>query len=68
MKAEPNAKVTVLEAMPEPGGRTRSKLINGAIYDFGAEWVGNPQKYALALAERAKNDCEPQFEKGTKIL
>lgn len=54
--------------MDQPGGRTRSIDINGAIYDLGAEWVGHPQKYTLELAERAGNVSEPQFDKGTKIL
>ena len=51
----PGLKVTVLEAMPEVGGRTRSVKVNGVFYDLGAEWIGHPQKYAIELAKRAQN-------------
>ncbi len=50
LKAKPDCKVTVLEAMDQVGGRTRSVDINGAIYDLGAEWIGPQQKYAIELA------------------
>ena len=53
LKAMPNTKVTVLEALPEVGGRTRSVKLNGVFYDLGAEWIGYPQKYAIELAKRA---------------
>lgn len=55
MKAEPKCKVTILEAMSAPGGRTRTISINGTKYDMGAEWVGPPQKFVQELAKRAKN-------------
>lgn len=40
LKANPEADVTILEAMEGPGGRTRSIDINGATYDLGAQWIG----------------------------
>lgn len=47
LRANPEAEVTVLEAMAEPGGRTKSVQINGATFDLGAQWVGHPQKYSI---------------------
>lgn len=45
LRNSPDSSVLVLEAMSEPGGRTRSKKINGAFFDFGGQWFGPPQKY-----------------------
>ncbi len=50
LKGQPGCKVTVLEAMDQVGGRTRSVEANGAIYDLGAEWIGPQQKYVIELA------------------
>lgn len=47
LKESPKAKVTVIQAMPQAGGRTRSIEIEGAIFDLGGQWVGDPQKYTL---------------------
>jgi hypothetical protein len=33
--------------MSEPGGRTKSIKINGAVFDLGAQWIGHPQKYVI---------------------
>ncbi len=41
--------------MSEPGGRTKSISIKGAVFDLGGQWVGPPQKYVLDLARRAKS-------------
>lgn len=46
LRGHPKAKVTVIEAMAEAGGRTRSIQIEGATFDLGAQWIGDPQKYA----------------------
>jgi phytoene dehydrogenase-like protein len=42
--------------MSEPGGRTKSISMNGAVFDLGAQWIGHPQKYTIELAERSKNE------------
>ena len=68
LKADPSADVTVLEAMSEVGGRTRSIKMNGVFYDLGAQWIGYPQKYTIDLASRANNETIDQFHQGTKIL
>lgn len=54
--------------MPAPGGRTRSVNVNGVKYDLGAQWVGPPQKYILALAKRAKHEMITQNFEGKKII
>lgn len=45
LKTSPGVSVLVLEAMSEPGGRTKSKKINGAYFDLGGQWIGPTQKY-----------------------
>ena len=55
LKKSPKTSVMVLEANDRVGGRTFSKLINGAYFDFGGMWVGSHQKYVIELAKRAKN-------------
>lgn len=54
--------------MSEPGGRTRSIEIEGATFDLGAQWIGDPQKYAIELAERAGNTTIDQPHSGRKFL
>ena len=39
--------------MDRVGGRTYSKKINDAFFDFGGMWIGPHQKHILKLAERA---------------
>ena len=68
LREDPRAKVTILEAMAEPGGRTKSVKIRGATFDLGAEWIGPPQEYAIELAKRSKSELSDQFCQGTKFL
>lgn len=41
--------VAVLEAADEVGGRTRSRWVNGAVVDFGGEWLGPRHTYLRGL-------------------
>ena len=68
LREDPRAKVTILEAMAEPGGRTKSVKIRGATFDLGAEWIGPPQKYAIELAKRSKSELLNQYAEGEKVL
>ena len=47
LKKFPNTKVIVLEAKDRVGGRTYSKLINGAFFDYGGMWVAPHQNYTI---------------------
>ena len=68
LKECPGAKVKILESMQEPGGRTKSISIEGAVFDLGGQWIGPPQKYVNILAKRAKSELIEQHHEGTKFL
>ncbi|HEY7595523.1 MAG TPA: FAD-dependent oxidoreductase [Actinophytocola sp.] len=60
--------VLVLEARDEVGGRTRSREADGAVTDFGGEWVGWAHRGMRRLADDLGLDLEPARLLGAPVL
>jgi monoamine oxidase len=61
-------RVVVLEARSEVGGRTRTRLVDGEIADFGAEWIGHAHRRAHALVRELNLSTEPAENLGGRCL
>lgn len=60
--------VVVLEARDEVGGRTRSRVIEGAVADFGGEWIGRAHRNMRRLVDELGLDVEPAGTVGARML
>ncbi|MGH2866875.1 MAG: flavin monoamine oxidase family protein, partial [Solirubrobacteraceae bacterium] len=60
--------VLVLEARSEVGGRTRTRILEGNVADFGGEWIGWAHRRARALARELGLAVEPARNVGHPVL
>jgi monoamine oxidase len=60
--------VRVLEARGEVGGRTRSREIDGAVVDFGGEWIGRAHTAMCGLVTELGLHVEPARQIGYRVL
>lgn len=58
----------VLEARPEVGGRTRTRMVGGDVADFGGEWIGWAHRRVRALARELGLATEPARNAGYPVL
>ena len=62
------ASVLVLEARDRLGGRTYTRLLGRAVYDFGAQFIGPGQPRMNQLVKELGLSLAPTFVSGRKVL
>lgn len=60
--------VFVIEARSEVGGRTRTRVVEGRVADFGGEWIGWAHRRVRRLARELELTVEPARSVGSPVL
>ena len=61
-------KILVLEARNRLGGRTWSKKLGKATFDYGGQWIGPTQLRVNRLVKELDIEIFPTYHKGLKVL